>query len=914
MAKRKTPKQKSSNKKVSRGKSPSREKGVARAADFPRDDDQLTIVAIGASAGGIEATSELLKNLPADTGLSFVLVQHLDPHHHSMLTDLLSKQTSMEVSEVQNGLAVERNRVYVIPPNTSMSMVDGTLKLRPREESRGVPMPIDHFMRSVAEEHRERSIGVVLSGSGTDGTLGIAEIQAQGGVTFAQDDATAKYNSMPRSAVTSGAVDYVLPPKQIARELARIAKLPHTRSSSTVEESLPAPDGAALSNIFQALRRTTGVDFTHYRKTTIVRRIQRRMVVHKLEKLDEYVRYLHSNASEIKALYQDMLINVTSFFRNPPVFDLLNSTVFPSIMKLRHPESVLRVWTPGCASGEETYSVAMSLLEFLGDKAAEVPIQFFGTDVSEPSVTKARAGVYPENIQGDVSPERLKRFFMRVEDGYRINKSIRDMCIFAQHNVLNDPPFSQMDLICCRNLLIYLEPVLQNKVISLFHYATRMHGYLVLGTSEGVGSGNHLFTSVDRTYKIFSKKATSTRQPVTFSLNRMADRPEYGTMRTPFRPADSSSNYLEAQKEFDRRLVTQFAPATVFVNDELEIVHTRGNVSRYLKLSPGRASLNVLKMAREALLIELRNALGRAKKDGETIRKHGIVLKNGNGNGDGDGNSDGNGDGNGTGDHGKLKTRLVGFDVISLHLGQTKELYFMIVFHDEGVLGETERKTKESRVEQKAIEVSNARITKLEQELAATKEYLQSVIETQEATNEELQSANEEILSSNEELQSTNEELETAKEELQSANEELSTVNDELRNRNSDVSIANNDLTNLLSSIDLAVVMLGPDATIRRFTPLAQKTLGLIPGDVGRPFLNINPPAAIPNLQQMVLQVVGNAQLIEKEIPVRDGQGYQLRILPYRTAEGKHEGAVVTLVEIFPVTQKPNGAKEGKRS
>jgi two-component system CheB/CheR fusion protein len=388
----------------------------------------------------------------------------------------------------------------------------------------------------------------------------------------------------------------------------------------------------------------------------------------------------------------------------------------------------------------------------------------------------------------------------------------------------------------------------------------------------------------------------------------MPGRSEYGTVATPLRPPDSSSNYLEAQKEFDRRLVTQFAPATVFVNDELEIVHTRGNVSRYLKLAPGRASLNILKMAREALLIELRNALGRAKKEGATIHKQGIVLKNGNG--------DGSGDGSGSEDKGSPKTRLVGFDVVPLHLGQVKELYFMVVFHEEGVLDVTERTTKESRIERKAIDVSNARITKLEQELAATKEYLQSVIETQEATNEELQSANEEILSSNEELQSTNEELETAKEELQSANEELGTVNDELRSRNSEVSIANNDLTNLLSSIDLTVVMLGPDATIRRFTPLAQKTLGLIPSDVGRPFLNINPVVSIPSLQQMVLQVIGNAQVIEKEIPVRDGHGYQLRILPYRTAEGKHEGAVVTLVEIFPVLQKAGGAggaKEEKR-
>jgi two-component system, chemotaxis family, CheB/CheR fusion protein len=367
-------------------------------------------------------------------------------------------------------------------------------------------------------------------------------------------------------------------------------------------------------------------------------------------------------------------------------------------------------------------------------------------------------------------------------------------------------------------------------------------------------------------------------------------------VRTPLRPPESSSNYLEAQKEFDRRLVTQFVPATVFVNDELEIVHTRGNVSRYLKLAPGRASLNILKMARESLLIELRNAIGRAKKEGATVRKQGVVLKNGNGNGNGNGHE--NGHAHKSEREAKPATRLIGFEVIPLYLGQTKELYFMIVFQEDSVVELTGRKGKKSQLDQAAAEASNGRIAKLEQELAATKEYLQSVIETQEATNEELQSANEEILSSNEELQSTNEELETAKEELQSANEELSTVNDELRNRNADISTVNNDLTNLLSSIDIAVVMLGSDATIRRFTPQAQKTLGLIPGDIGRPFLNINPLVQIPNLQRMVLQVIGNAQVVEKEVVVREGHSFQLRILPYRTAEGKHEGAVITLVEM----------------
>jgi len=854
---------------------------VTRSADH----GDFVVVAIGASAGGIEAATELVKNLPADTGMGFVLVQHLDPKHQSMLTELLAKQTTMAVAEVRHGMRIEPNSVYVIPPNATMSISDHVLQLHAREETRGIPMPIDHFMRSLAEANGNRSIGVVLSGSGTDGTLGMAEIQAQGGVTFAQDDETAKYNSMPRSATAAGCVDYILPPKQIARELARIAKLPYSHSAATVETTLSPTDTPALATIFQLLRRSTGVDFTHYRQTTIRRRIQRRMLVHKLDRMEDYVRYVQSNTAEIKALYQDMLINVTSFFRNPSTFDALKSLVFPSIMKHRTPDKVLRVWTPACASGEETYSVAIAILEYLGEKAPQVPIQFFGTDVSEASVSKARAGTYPENIQGDVSADRLRRFFTKVEGGFRISKSIRDMCIFAQHNLLNDPPFSQMDLICCRNLLIYLEPVLQNKAISLFHYAIRSYGFLVLGASEGLGTAPSLFNTEDRAHKIFSKKTSAVRQVVTFSLNRQADRVEYGTVRTPMRPPESTSNYLEAQKEFDRRLVTQYAPATVFVNEEFEIIHTRGNVSRYLKLAPGRASLSILKMAREGLLMELRNALARAKKDDTNVRKNGIAIKNGNGNGNADSRPH--------------VDYLVSLEVSPIRLGPMKELYFMIVFHEEKE-SKSPTKLKINRSDRKQAEANDSRFAKLEQELAATKEYLQSVIETQEATNEELQSANEEILSSNEELQSTNEELETAKEELQSANEELSTVNDELRNRNSDISTVNNDLTNLLASINIAVIMVAPDVTIRRFTPEAQKTLGLIPADVGRPFININPLVQIPNLHEMILKVIGNGQSVETETISGGGRPYLLRILPYRTAEGKTDGAVITLVELSP--------------
>jgi two-component system CheB/CheR fusion protein len=861
--------------------------GAAKAQVAPpvREGD-TTVVAIGASAGGIEALTDLMTYLSPETGMAFVLVQHLDPKHHSILTELLARKTTMNVTEVSDGLPIEPNHVYVIPPNATMSISDHALHLGPREESRGAHMSVDHFMRSLAEQKGNRAIGVILSGSGSDGTMGMAEIQAHGGVTFAQDEATAKYDGMPRSAVQAGCVDYVLPPKGIAKELARIANHPYVVRNILpgAGEAAPAP-GPGLNTIFHVLRRATGVDFTHYRQTTILRRIQRRMVVHKIDSLENYARFLQSKPPEVRALYQDMLINVTSFFRGPRVFEALKSTVFPAIQRNLVKGHGIRVWTPGCASGEETYSVAMALLEVLGDSGSQIPIQFFGTDVSELSVARARNGVYPENIQVDVTAERLRRFFTKAEGGYRVSKTIRDMCIFAQHNVLNDPPFSRMDLICCRNVLIYLETVLQGKVISVFHYALRPSGFLVLGSSEGLGGTTGLFTVEDRTHKIFSKKAGATHQAAAFALNSQAERREYGPMRIPAKPPDAGWNYAEAQKEFDRRLLTQYTPATVFVSEDMEIIHTRGNVNRYLKLAPGKPSLSLLKMAREGLLVELRSAIGRAKKENVVVGKRNVQIKNGNGDGEGA--------------RGTHSTRLVNIDVIPVSLGNFKELYFMIVFQEAPQEPSRETAVRRTRPAEEN-EAASRRTAKLEEELAATKEYLQAVIETQEATNEELQSANEEILSSNEELQSTNEEMETAKEELQSANEELTTVNDELRNRNVEITQINNDLINLLSSIDIAVIMIGSDMTIRRFTPKAQKFLGLIPGDIGRPLSNINPTIEIADLQEMVLQVVSDFRTQERELTDRLGVHYQFKILPYRTIENKIDGAVITIVDIAP--------------
>jgi two-component system CheB/CheR fusion protein len=863
-----------------------------KSPEPPPSRDDFLIAAIGASAGGMEAFGELMRNLPSDTGMAFILIQHLDPKHESMLAELVGKYTDMIVQQITDGMKISPNCVFVIPPNASMSIEDHVLHLTARGDTRGVHMSIDQFMRSLAHDQRNCAVGVVLSGTGSDGTLGLAEIQAQGGVTFAQDESTAKYDGMPHSAIAAGVVDYVLPPSDIAHELERISQHPYvSRDRHLGTSAVPPEENTGLNAIFHLLRRNAGVDFTHYRHTTILRRIQRRMMVHKIDRLRDYVRYLQSNPAEITALYQDMLIKVTSFFRNPSLFEALKSRVFPALLNnTSGQDRNIRIWTPGCASGEETYSVAIALLEYLGDKAHDTNMQLFGTDISESSVVKARAGLYPENIQTDVSSDRLRRFFTKSETGYRISKSIRDMCIFAQQNLVNDPPFSQMDLICCRNLLIYLEPVLQAKVISLFHYAIRANGSLVLGTSEGVGSASNLFANEDRTLKIFSKKATAPRQLVTFSLNRRADRSDPVPSNAPPKPSQVW-NFAEAQKEFDRRLLNQFSPPVVFVDGDWDVVHTRGNASRYLKLSPGKASLNVLKMARQGLLFDLRNALNRAKKESTPVRRRRIQMRTGNGNGDG------GRPGDVSHSDARESTAHVDFEVVPLNIGGLKDLYFVIVFQDSP---EASSRPARSPKPDRHSESVQRELSRLQQELEATKEYLQSVIETHEATNEELQSANEEILSSNEELQSTNEELETAKEELQSTNEELITVNDELRNRNNEIHLINSDLSNVLASIDIAIVMVGGDLVIRRFTSRAQKMFGILPADIGRPLWNVNPLIQIPGLRDLTAEVISSFQPIENRVAGINGNFYQLRILPYRTADNKVDGAVITLVDASP--------------
>jgi two-component system CheB/CheR fusion protein len=551
------------------------------------------IVGVGASAGGFEAFRELLKALSSDTGQAFVLVQHLDPGHESLLAKLLSKATAMPVAEVEEGMAVEPNHVYVIPPNKIMGIRNGTLHLMPRGEPTAKHLPIDHFLRSLAEDQGNRAIGVILSGTASDGTLGLKAIKAEGGITFAQDISSAKYDGMPRSAIAAGCVDFILPPKAIASELARIGQ--HSYLVTTPPAETDEGDDE-LHKIFSAVQKATGVNFTYYKYSTIKRRIARRMLLHKLEGLKQYVRFLQENRAEPAALCEDILIHVTGFFREPESFQALAEQIFPKILSNKPPGESIRVWVPGCSTGEEAYSVAMVLLECLGDRVSSMPIQVFGTDISEVSIEKARVGVYSESSLGEISPERLRRFFVKADGEFRITKSLREMCVFARQDLAQDPPFSRLDLISCRNVLIYMGPVLQKKVMAIFHYALKPTGFLMQGKSESISGFTNLFTVIDREHKISAKRASEPSPAFDLSSAAGYER----AMGSAAGKTETQSRF-DVQREADRIVLSQYAPAGLIVNESLHILHFRGQCSAYLSPPPGQASLGLLRMVRPGI-------------------------------------------------------------------------------------------------------------------------------------------------------------------------------------------------------------------------------------------------------------------------------------------------------------------------
>ena len=875
------------------------------AASVARDERSTVasfpIVGVGASAGGLEAFTQLLKALPLDTGMGFVLVQHLDPEHESALTQILSRATSLPVCDVTNNQAVQPNCVYIIPPDTNLSIAEGMLKLQPRAKTRTPHRPIDAFFESLALDHRERAIGVVLSGTASDGTLGLEAIKAEGGITFAQDD-SAKYDSMPRSAVAAGCVDLVLSPTDIAKELARIAKHPYVgrgeeRGASRnrrmvtlprqilTRPSLLSQDGYAKT--LSLLRNHSGVDFSLYKSNTIQRRISRRLVISKQNTLEDYATFLKGNGKELDALCTDVLISVTSFFRNPEAFETLQRDVLPELLK-QPGDDPIRVWVPGCSTGQEAYSIAIAFMESSEKSPRGRNLQVFATDLNEKLLEKARFGLYPKSLSEEISPERLRRFFIEEQGGYRVSKSLREMVVFARQNLFVDPPFSRMDLISCRNLLIYLGPTLQKKAIPTFHYALKPGGFLLLGASESVGGFTELFEPVDRKYKIYSKKTSPTpafHMPANrergerVSSGRRAFAPQ---VEQPH-PADGLSSELTAQREADRITVNQFAPPGVLVDAEMLVLQFRGSTGAFLEPPVGKASFNVLKMAREGLMLPLRAAINEAKKENKTTRRENVRVK-----------QDG-------------QARAVNLEIIPLK--NLPEPCFLILFEEADKAGRTPLREQPAKPPISKQEEAN-RIAELETDLSETREYLQAIQEQHEAANEELQAASEEVQSANEELQSINEELETSKEELESANEELTTVNDEMTHRNSELNVLNNDLINFQNSTRLVVLLLGRDLTIRRFSPQAEKQFDLRATDLGRPISHLRhnlvhtDDAKTPlDLETLCSEVITTVSEQEREVLDKAGRWHSLRLRPYTTLDHKIDGAVLLLLEIDELKQ-----------
>ncbi|HVI06699.1 MAG TPA: chemotaxis protein CheB [Candidatus Binatia bacterium] len=843
-------------------------KGAAQ--DFP-------VVGIGASAGGLEAFSDLLRHLPETTGMAYVVIQHLDPKHHSDLREILSRTTRIPVQEVTDGAQIKPNTVYVIPPNTSMALQDGHFHLAARLLTRGQHMPIDHFLHSLAEARGNRAIGVILSGTASDGTEGVRAVKAAGGITFAQDQESAKYGSMPHSAVSAGCIDFVLAPAEIAIELTRVARHPYlTPASIQALESASGSDGE-MEVLLALLRNASGVDFTHYKPSTLQRRIKRRMVLQRIEKLKDYVQYARSTPDEVDELFQDILIHVTGFFRDPAAFVSLRKRVLPNIFKDKKAQTV-RIWVPGCSTGEEVYSLAMTILEYLWLETSKttrsplgsMPFQIFATDISETALDRARAGLYSEALLADVPPERLRRFFVRLDGGYQIVKPVRELCVFARQNVAKDAPFSNMDLISCRNLLIYLGPLLQKRVIPTLHYALKPDGYLMLGESESLGAFADYFNPVDKKAKIFQKKKSATRLVSFFGAT------DFGIRRgvvDEVRLPREAAPVLNLEKEVDRLLMSRFVPASIVVNEEMEIIHLRGKTGAYLEPAAGLPTFSLSKMAREGLLVDLRAAISAAKKGKTTVRREGVRVQ-----------SEG-------------QAREVNLEVTPLRGPSANERFYVIVFQE--AISPAEKSRAGGRRAAAVRDGASRENAQSKRELEQLREQFQSLIEEHETTTEEFKSANEEVLSANEELQSTNEELETAKEELQSTNEELTTLNEELQNRNVELTSVNNDLLNLLGNVTVPVVIVDHDLRIRRFTPPAQKLMNLLPGDVGRRLMEIRPNLDLDDLGKYARETIENVVPVEQEVrETGSGTWFQMRVRPYKTWDNKIDGAVISFENI----------------
>lgn len=849
------------------------------------------VVGIGVPAGRSGTLRELLGGLPAHAGVAVVLIPHGPPlpGEAGADTDLVAALAGgpLPVSSAAPGDTPLPDHVYVAPPGCGLRLEGGRFQVEPGPAAGR----IDRFFRTLAADMRNRAVGVVLSGCEADGALGLKVIKGEGGITIVEDEFSSEMNGVARSAIVSELADLCLRPEKIGEELGRIARL---LGAALAEIDAPpereSEEQLLLGKIYTLLRKTTEVDFTHYKQTTLRRRIARRMVVQRISTLGEYARFLQLNPGEVKELYEDILINVTRFFRDTDTFAALRTDLLPLMLKDRPPEQPIRIWVPGCATGEEVYSLAITLLEHLGTVPFETPIQLFGTDISERSIERARLGVYPESSLADVPAERLRRFFTKVEGGYQVVKGLRDLCVFARQNLASDPPFSRLDLISCRNVLIYLGPNLHKTIIPTFHYALKPNGFLLLGNSETIRDYANLFVLLDKRHKFFMKNPTAGRTPLDLSA-RTVPQSLLEPPRSEILATTQGWTELELQRAADRIVLARFGPPGVIINERADILQSRGHTSPFIELPPGTATLNLLRMVKENIAIALRDGIHRAVADDIPVRLDGLRLQLDD------------------------RSREITIEILPIQSQGRNTRCFLVLFIPEREASELASSSAPAPVPVRSAISADERaheVLQLRSDLASTKLYLQSLLEERDIANQELISANEEIQSSNEELQSINEELETAKEELQSTNEEIQTVNEELYNRNLELSQTSNDLLNLLNNITIPVLMLGSDLRIRQFTPIAERLLNVRSADIGRPIGEIRLNLLLDDLEPILLEVIDTLTTRELEVKDRFGRWHLLRARPYRTADNKIEGVVLVLIDIDPIRKSQQQLVEAR--
>ncbi len=822
------------------------------------------IVGIGASAGGLEALEQFLRHVPAASGLAFVIVQHLDPTHKGIMPELLQRATGMKVIQVKDRTKVRPDCVYVIPPNKDMSILHGVLHLLEPAAPRGLRLPIDFFLRSLAQDRQEHSIGVILSGMGSDGTLDLRAIKENAGVVLVQEPATAKFDGMPRSAIDAGLADIVAPVDKLPGKI--LAFLQRTPLLARPEVALEDKTQSALEKAIILLRAHTGHDFSHYKRNTFYRRIERRMGIHQISKMATYIRYLQENLQELELLFKELLIGVTNFFRDPAVWKQLREQAIPPLLASRSPGQVLRAWVPGCSTGEEAYSLTIVLKEAVEEikPKKQFTIQVFATDLDRDAIDKARHGVFPANIAADVSPERLRRFFDKDDHGYRVHKEIREMVIFAPQNLIMDPPFTKLDILSCRNLLIYLTAEVQKKLIPLFHYSLSPGGILLLGSAETIGDGTDLFAPLSGKSRLFRRTESVLRpEQVVFPSSFNAVLPTGPEARPAPKPP------VSLQSLADQLVLQRYAPPAVLTNDKGDILYVSGRTGKYLEPAAGKANWNLFAMAREGLRYELADVFQKALRKKGSVALHGLKV----------------------GTNGGEQC----VDVTLQRLDEPGSLQglVMIVFTDV-----TAPVTAQAAGRLPKPHARGVRMMELEQELLQVRGEARATHEEMQTSQEELRSTNEELQSTNEELQSTNEELMTSKEEMQSLNEELQTVNTELQAKMDELSRASNDMKNLLNSTDIATLFLDNDLHVRRFTPQATKIIKLIPADVGRPITDLASELRYPELAEDAREVLRTLASAEKPIGARDGRWFTVRIMPYRTLDDRIDGVVITFADI----------------